>query len=190
MKHINFEQQKNCIFKPSDEFENDVKFALEELEPDKLIPNIVFNYDMDGWSAFFDDEDGEELNSEVLFKALKKYYQVDKIMSILVDDRDEVGVWICYKNEPQHIDNRQILSIEGGSLYCDVNKNEDYPGVDVEFVPDKDNPNNSCRPRVLFEAPEGKIENLRILVWDEPFSEDCSICLDFSDFNFKKGEQQ
>lgn len=64
-----------------------------------------------------------------------------------------------------------IVKIQGGHLVATESQDTDYPGIDVEFVPDSDNGEHASRPRVLFEKPVEDGE-LRALVWDDKNSED------------------
>ena len=56
------------------------------------------------------------------------------------------------------------VKINGGLIIARKSSDSDYPGIDVEFVSDKENPKNLSRPRVLFEKP--KDQELRALVCD------------------------
>lgn len=52
------------------------------------------------------------------------------------------------------------------------NHGGEYPGVDVEFIPNDGDNVGYTYPRIMFERPvEGK---LRLLVWFDPSSEDYS----------------
>lgn len=64
-----------------------------------------------------------------------------------------------------------VVRIQGGYFVATEASDPDYPGIDVEFVPDSDNGEYASRPRVLFERP---VENgeLRALIWDDKTSED------------------
>ncbi len=68
---------------------------------------------------------------------------------------------------------RLIVPMLDGKLIADVSTDPDYPGIDVEFVSDKDNGTDLSRPRVLIEqAPE---EGVRALIWNDPMSEDFTM---------------
>lgn len=64
-----------------------------------------------------------------------------------------------------------IVKIQGGHLVATESQDTDYPGIDIEFVPDSDNGEYASRARVLFEKPVEDGE-LRALVWDDKNSED------------------
>lgn len=62
------------------------------------------------------------------------------------------------------------VRVEGGCLVATASYDENYPGIDIEFVADDDKGEQLSRPRVLFEKPvDGK---LRALVWEDPDDED------------------
>jgi len=62
------------------------------------------------------------------------------------------------------------VKVDGGLIIARKSSDSDYPGIDVEFVADNENPNNLSRPRILFESP--KEEGLRALIWDDQNNED------------------
>jgi hypothetical protein len=62
------------------------------------------------------------------------------------------------------------VKVEGGCLVATVSYDENYPGIDIEFVADDDKGEQLSRPRILFEKPvDGE---LRVLVWEDPNNED------------------
>lgn len=49
-------------------------------------------------------------------------------------------------------------------------ESDEYPGLDIEFIPEDDDGTYGTCPRVLFECtPEGKV---RLLIWDDKEKED------------------
>lgn len=62
------------------------------------------------------------------------------------------------------------VRVDGGIIIARQSMDLEYPGIDVEFVSDNENPNNLSRPRVLFESP--KEQGLRALIWDDVNNED------------------
>ena len=62
------------------------------------------------------------------------------------------------------------VNVDGGIIIARKSTDSNYPGIDVEFVADKENSENLSRPRVLFENP--KNGELRALVWEDCNSED------------------
>lgn len=74
------------------------------------------------------------------------------------------------------------IPIKDGHLDISVSQDPNYPGLDVEFV--KDNiPEDETSPRVLIEAPfdetKNEFDNLRVLIWADPKSEDYSDKIEF-----------
>lgn len=71
-----------------------------------------------------------------------------------------------------------------GKGYLDVcpSCDTDYPGVDIEFIPDPDNETENAvsRPRVLFERDDAG--TLRALIWANPNSEDYTHCIEFKGY--------
>lgn len=66
-----------------------------------------------------------------------------------------------------------VVNLPGrGNLVATKSSDADYPGIDVEFVSSTDNGENLSRPRVLIEWPSYPHCGLRVLVWDDPNSED------------------
>ena len=62
------------------------------------------------------------------------------------------------------------VKVQGGKFRVDQSQDPNYPGIDVEFIPDDDNGQQLSRPRVLFEKPvDGE---LRALIWNNSESED------------------
>ena len=62
------------------------------------------------------------------------------------------------------------VNVDGGIIIARKSTDSNYPGIDVEFVADKENPENLSRPRILFENPKNC--ELRALVWEDCNSED------------------
>lgn len=76
---------------------------------------------------------------------------------------------------PQYID----VSVSGGILRATACIDPNYPGIDIEFIPDKNgNPEALSLPRVLFEKPveDGK---LRAIVWGNEMREDPTLKIEF-----------
>jgi len=70
-----------------------------------------------------------------------------------------------------------IVKVEGGYLRAVKSSDSNYPGIDVEFISDKDKGENASRPRVLFEKPVGG--KLRVLVWTDKDNEDYTREIEF-----------
>lgn len=79
------------------------------------------------------------------------------------------------QGRPQYID----VDVPGGFLRATACIDPDYPGIDIEFIPDKTgNPEALSLPRVLFEksAEDGK---LRAIVWGDEMQEDPTLKVEF-----------
>ena len=63
------------------------------------------------------------------------------------------------------------VPIRGGEMVASVAPDADYPGRDIEFIPENDDCETGSRPRVLFEYQKDK-ELLRVLVWADSDNED------------------
>ena len=62
------------------------------------------------------------------------------------------------------------VKVEGGYLRANPSSDPDYPGIDVEFVPDNYDGETLSMPRVLFEKPID--DKLRVLIRDDADNED------------------
>lgn len=113
------------------------------------------------------------------------------------------------KNESLNTVDTLKINVAGGRLEATVMHDSDYPGIDVEYIPNCDKPCGMFNPRVLVEFP--KDDQLRALIWDDPKSEDytkeiifqnktfecplggdetndCADCAYSCDYHFKNGE--
>lgn len=70
------------------------------------------------------------------------------------------------------------VKVEGGSLVATASSDPNYPGIDVEFIPDNESGFGVSTPRILFEKPKG--EKLRALIWADKDQEDYSNKVEFS----------
>ena len=62
------------------------------------------------------------------------------------------------------------VKVKGGYIKAIVSSDPNYPGIDVEFVPNNYNSETLSIPRGLFEKPaDGE---LRALIWDDADNED------------------
>lgn len=70
------------------------------------------------------------------------------------------------------VPNRLEVTLPNGTLVADKVSDPNYPGIDIEFIPD-DEPEIplSTRPRILVERPI-EDEQLRALIWSDPAKED------------------
>lgn len=74
-------------------------------------------------------------------------------------------------NELPLVPNRLEVKLPNGMLVADKVTNPDYPGIDIEFVPDDEPEIPLSRPRVLVEQPNND-EQLHTLIWSDPSKED------------------
>ena len=68
------------------------------------------------------------------------------------------------------MNNQLVVKVNGGHLVATISQDPHYPGIDIEYVSDKDNGENLSRPRVLVEWPRD--DTLRALIWNNPNDED------------------
>lgn len=73
-------------------------------------------------------------------------------------------------NIPEVHENEIDVLIEGGYIRAIAAQDENYPGIDIEFVSNKPQEDALSFPRVLVEKP--KDDDLRVLVWGDTQSED------------------
>lgn len=107
---------------------------------------------------------------------LQDWYQssVDKSNPVWTDEHiSELmnDFYVVPKDNISEVGENEIdILVEGGYIRANVAQDEDYPGIDVEFVPNEPQEDASSFPRVLFEKP--KDDDLRALVWGDTQSED------------------
>lgn len=70
------------------------------------------------------------------------------------------------------MDNEIRVKVSGGYLRAFESGDEEYPGIWVEFVRDKEKEDVVSRPQILFEQPCLDEKSTRVLVWDDTESED------------------
>lgn len=61
------------------------------------------------------------------------------------------------------------IPLRDGYLRVDVSQDENYPGLDIEYIGKS---NDKTNPRVLIEAPKDDKTNIRALIWNNPEEED------------------
>ena len=76
------------------------------------------------------------------------------------------------------------LPLKNGYLDIRASMDPEYPGLDVEYIKNNENPNDlKTRPRVVIEWPKNSThtnnDNLRCLVWADKNNEDYSQCIEF-----------
>jgi hypothetical protein len=70
------------------------------------------------------------------------------------------------------------VKVDGGYLYATISGDTNYPGICVEFVPNKENADTVSNPAVLVEKPTGG--ELRVLVWGDEDNEDYTTEIKFN----------
>lgn len=85
--------------------------------------------------------------------------------------------------------NGQYIELEKGKIYeipltngylrIDVSQDPDYPGVDIEFISDKESESIKTNPRVLVEENKEDDNKLRVLVWADKNKEDYTDQISF-----------
>ena len=68
--------------------------------------------------------------------------------------------------------------VKGGYLVATASPDREYPGIDVEYLPDVEEGEAVSAPRVLFEYPEDG--ELRALIWTDKDKEDYTHKLGFT----------
>lgn len=86
--------------------------------------------------------------------------------------------WVWEIVESNHFvgSNGFLIPVKGGNLDVRVSSDDNYPGVDIEFVSYDDTGATPSRPRVVVEYP--KDDNLRVLIWNNPEDEDYTHCIE------------
>lgn len=74
--------------------------------------------------------------------------------------------------------------VPGGKINIEPSYDADYPGVDMEYIPENNDeyPDESTRPRVLIEKPV-KTSKLSVMVWADANNEDYSQKIEFTPVN-------
>lgn len=68
---------------------------------------------------------------------------------------------------------RYKVPVSDGYLEVIASIDKDYPGLDVEYIPDNENSRGKSNPRILFEStPTESGKKLRALIWDDKDNED------------------
>lgn len=83
-----------------------------------------------------------------------------------VDRYKKVGEVPVDKSSPSGIKVR----LRSGWLVATAATDSDYPGIDIDYIDDTEDPEALSRPRALFEEP--KDGELRLLIWEDSKDED------------------
>ena len=70
------------------------------------------------------------------------------------------------------------VCVEGGTIKASISPDVDYPGIDVEYIPDGSESGSYNNPRILMEKPFDQ-DQISGYVWNNPDSEDYSIKVSF-----------
>ena len=91
MKNVKENQLKKCIFMGTDEFDTIIK---------KLFGKTTeVEFTLEGMWIGEPNDDCCEIPFEDISEKLAEYFDVKNITSVHMDDCDEIGVWICYKED-------------------------------------------------------------------------------------------
>lgn len=123
---------------------------------------------------------------------------MDGLLSAMSDSKRCKAMWERFTGLKLEVTNTLIegptynMPIKDGHLDIFVTPDPNYPGIDIQYVSDKENdlPDDKAytRPRVLIENNEGV---LRAVVWADPSDEDYTDDIDFTcieDMNASKKE--
>lgn len=86
MRNVTEYMIKTSIVIPSDAYSRIV---------DELFPGFKVYFDLDG---LYYSDGRDDLEYEVLYAKLAEYFGVKKVTSVHIDDCDDIGVWITYKD--------------------------------------------------------------------------------------------
>lgn len=102
-----------------------------------------------------------------------------------VDGDENVCLWVPVENltivkssqiEFLYSEKEMQIRFNDGFIRVNLNEDPEYPGVDIEFIPNNI-AENQFASRVLFERPSG--DYVRVLAWTDPNSEDYSEEIEF-----------
>lgn len=99
MQNISESNVKKSIFLLSDEFERILHHLFNDIE---------VTYSLDGMSI---DIGNDSIDTDVLHDRLARYFDVEKVTSVHIDDCDMVGVWITFTGDSYPTD-KTILNTE------------------------------------------------------------------------------
>lgn len=91
MKNVRKDKKKTCIFLETAELYRIFKEIFEY--------PVIIDIDYEGIS--FENEDGDSIPDEVIFKKLEEYFDISQITSIHIDNCDVTGIWIVYKDKEE-----------------------------------------------------------------------------------------
>lgn len=103
-----------------------------------------------------------------------------------IDGDENVCLWVpvesltivkSSKIEFLYSEKEMQIRFNDGFIRVNLNEDPEYPGVDIEFIPNN-MAENQFASRVLFERPSG--DYVRVLAWTDPDSEDYSEEIEFT----------
>lgn len=116
---------------------------------------------------------------------LQDWYQssVDKSNPVWTDEHiSELmnDFYVVPKDSISKVCKNEIdVLVEGGYIRATASQDKNYPGIDVEFVPNEPQEDTLSFPRVLVEKPL-ESDNLRAVIWANPNDEDYSDEIKFT----------
>lgn len=153
-----------CKRKNADDTESDIKYYQEkhikELEHE-INKNATYSLQC---QVFFD-------NSDFSFGKSVELEKIKRGNLTLQDITEEIRNDNKIEN-PTSSAGRLIVNVKGGSIVATISEDPQYPGIDVEFIPDHDDGSIVSNPRILMEKPQN--EELRAVIWGNQNSEDFS----------------
>ena len=112
---------------------------------------------------------------------------MDGLLSVMNDSKQYKTMWERFTGLKLKVTNTLIpgptynMPIKNGHLDIFVSQDPSYPGIDIQYISDKEDklPDNELhtRPRVLIENNESV---LRAVVWADPSQEDYTDTIDFT----------
>lgn len=112
---------------------------------------------------------------------------MDGLLSAMDDSKQYKAMWERFTGLKLKVTNTLIpgptynMPIKNGHLDIFVSQDPNYPGIDIQYISDKEDelPDDELhtRPRVLIENNEGV---LRAVAWADPSQEDYTDAIDFT----------
>lgn len=106
------------------------------------------------------------------------------LFSLMPNPKEMEDFWRVFYSHSKTIEPTIVLPLKEGRLEAFVSVDPDYPGIDIEYISDKEDElekltgRSFTRPRVLIEAPISAEtqahDKLQVVVWNNPESEDYS----------------
>ena len=136
---------------------------------------------------------GEDVPENISENELKEFVEthasadyVQHVIRLQADDVYSTVYEITYQifeDEPNKTGTEIVKVREQGRFEIIKCLDNDYPGVDVEFIPTTGREEQTL-PRLVFEWPEG--DALKVLIWGNPENEDPSETVVFKGYGGKR----